>query len=127
MLLKSPVATLRKRVRQIVKDKKGFTLIEILIVVAIIGILAAIAVPNVTRALQTAKTNADAANIALLETAVNMYYVDKGTWPTAGTGFQTVLVNEGYLKTQVSPPPGLPGSYKLTIDTRRNVATVTRQ
>lgn len=125
--MKSAVATLRKRVRQIVRNKRGFTLIEILIVVAIIGILAAIAVPNVTRALQTAKANADAANIALLETAVNMYYIDKGTWPATGTGFQTVLVNEGYLKTQVSPPPGLTGSYRLTVDTQRNIATVTRQ
>jgi len=125
--LKSAVASLRKRVRQVVRNKRGFTLIEILVVVAIIGILAAIAVPNVTRALQTAKNNADAANIASLQNAVEMYYIDKGTWPEVGTRFQTVLVNEGYLKKPVSPPQGLPGSYRLTIDAQRNIATVTRQ
>lgn len=124
--MKSAVATLGRRVRQVVRNKRGFTLIEILIVVAIIGILAAIAVPNVTRALQTAKTNADAANIASLQNAVEMYYIDNGAWPEP-EGFQTELVNKGYLKKEVSPPQGLTGTYVLTIDSENDTATVSRQ
>lgn len=123
--MKSAVATLRKGVRQIVRNKRGFTLIEILIVVAIIGILAAIAVPNVTRALQTAKKNADAANVASLQNAVDMYYIDKGEWPTEGPEFQQDLVEAGYLKEAVSSPLG--GTYVLKIAEDGQSATVSRQ
>lgn len=111
--MRSFVATLRRKARQVVRNNRGFTLIEILIVVAIIGVLAAIAVPNVTRALQTAKQNADAANIALLENAVNMYFIDTGNWPEEGPGFQTVLVDSGYLKEEVASPLG--GTYTFTL------------
>lgn len=64
--------------------KKGFTLIELLIVVAIIGILAAIAVPNFMNARVRAKMTKARADMRALGTAVEMYGVDHGVYPCDG-------------------------------------------
>lgn len=58
--------------------KKGFTLVEIMIVVAIIGLLAAVAVPNFIRARQRAQTNACIANLKQMEGAKTLYSLDGG-------------------------------------------------
>jgi general secretion pathway protein G len=65
--------------------KRGFTLIELLVVIAIIGMLSSI----VLASLNTARTKAyDAqrkSNIKSLETAMELYYNDNGTYPKSGT------------------------------------------
>ncbi len=53
--------------------KKGFTLVEIMIVVAIIALLAAIAIPNLLSAKRTANTAAAKANVRALSTAAEIY------------------------------------------------------
>jgi len=65
------------------RKNEGFTLIELLIVVAIIGILAAIAIPNLLNALQRGKQKRTMADIRNLATAIESYNVDNNNYPDA--------------------------------------------
>ena len=58
--------------------KAGFTLVEIMIVVAIIGLLAAIAIPNFVKARQTAQANACLNNLRIIDAAAQQWALEKG-------------------------------------------------
>ena len=64
------------------KRKKGFTLIELLIVVAIVGILAALLIPNAISAMQKAKQKGTMKDISTISTALTDYVTDNGVAPT---------------------------------------------
>jgi len=66
------------------RNKKGFTLIELLIVVAIIGIIAAIAIPNLLNAIQRGKQKRTMADMRTIGTAVEQYQIDMSLYPAAG-------------------------------------------
>lgn len=63
--------------------RHGFTLLELLAVVTILGIIAVIVVPRVTATSATAKQKAHLHNKAVINAAVERYYVNVGTWPSA--------------------------------------------
>ncbi|MHC4474530.1 MAG: competence type IV pilus major pilin ComGC [Planctomycetota bacterium] len=64
-------------------DKKAFTLVELLIVVLILGALAAIAVPRIMGGAKTAKINACKTNIDVLNSQIELYYSTEDAWPAA--------------------------------------------
>jgi len=79
--------------RRSVKSLMGFTLMELMVVIAIIALLAGIMTPNVARRLERAKMTRTEADIAAMETAIAMYENDLGSYPPFGIDFlETYLV-----------------------------------
>lgn len=66
------------------RQEKGFTLIELLIVVAIIGIIAAIAVPNLLMSIQRSKEKRTMTDLRSIGTVLGSYQVDYNKYPTTG-------------------------------------------
>jgi general secretion pathway protein G len=88
------------------KKETGFTLIELLIVVAIIGIIAAIAIPNLLNAIDRSKQKRTMADMRSIGTACEEYAIDNNFYPnTAGTraaltstSVVTLALQNGYIK-----------------------------
>jgi len=61
---------------------EGFTLLEVLFVVIVIAILAAIVIPRLLLTQNTAKQNACDANVSNINKQIELYYFNAGSWPT---------------------------------------------
>lgn len=72
--------------RRVSSGQSGFTLVELLVVVAILGLLAAIATPMVLRHLADAKVDTAQVQISQLATALDLYKLDNGRYPTTEEG-----------------------------------------
>ena len=63
------------------RNQLGFTLVELMVVVLILGALAFVAIPRIGESSTTAKTNACKTNIDLVNSQMELYYATNGAWP----------------------------------------------
>ncbi len=77
------------------KVQRGFTLLEIMVVVVIIGLLAAIVVPNLMGNVDVAAINRAKQDIRGIETALNLYRLDNFRYPTTEEGLEALVTNPG--------------------------------
>jgi general secretion pathway protein G len=96
----------RKRER----GEAGFTLVELMVVIVIIGLLATVVLINVMPAADRANAIKAQADIATLEQAAEMYRLSKLDYPTTGEGLQA-LVAGGFVKRLPADPWGNPYRY----------------
>jgi general secretion pathway protein G len=112
---------------------RGFTLIEIMVVIVIIGLLAAFIVPTVIGKVDDARVAKAKADIQSLEAALSMYYLDNSKYPTSEQGLAALVQQPtdpsikhwrpgGYLERVSKDPWGnpylyvLPGTHGKTYD-----------
>lgn len=105
------------------RAQHGFTLIEIMVVVVIIGILAAIVAPNIFDQPDRARIVKAKQDITAVESALNLYKLDNFVYPTTQQGLEALVAPPqgdppapnwkpgGYLKTVPKDPWGRPYQY----------------
>jgi general secretion pathway protein G len=110
------------------RNAQGFTLIELIVVVAIIGLLAGLVVPQFIKQEEKATAKAAKAQIELLGTALDTFRLDVGRYPSSQEGLQALTQKPGgldrwegpYLKKEVPNDPwGKPYIYKSPGDNGR--------
>jgi prepilin-type N-terminal cleavage/methylation domain-containing protein len=92
--------------------KSGFTLVEIMIVVAIIGLLAAIAIPNFVKARTASQTSACIANLKQIQGAIATWALEAKKSSSASVATAQIFGAANYIKVKPSCPAG--GSYTIT-------------
>lgn len=103
------------------KRQRGFTLIELMVVLSILAMLAALVVPRLFKNVDKGKVNAAKAQISALESALDSYRLDVGSYPTTQMGLEALQTKPAgvekwdgpYLKKEIPLDPwGHPYVYK---------------
>lgn len=92
----------------------GFTLTELIVVIAIIAVLASVIAPAAFRAIEKAKISRAVGDMKAIRTAAMSYYTDTGNWPIRGVDNSTRALGKGFLTNDDgynNPVPGWDGPY----------------
>jgi type II secretion system protein G len=95
------------------RNNKGFTLVELMVVLLIIGILVAIAIPIYNKTQENAQKRACQSNLRTLDGAAAQYYAEKGNYPANANDTNFVGEN-GYIKVMPTCPAGNNYNYNST-------------
>ncbi len=110
------------------KVQQGFTLIELMIVVAIIGILAAIAIPAYQDYTKRTHVSEGMSLAGAAKTAVAEYYASEGTWPgtntLAGLSESNTITGNAVQKVKVSGSGSITVTYNNKVDTGKTLILV---
>lgn len=95
------------------KNKRGFTLIEVMLVVVIISILVTVVLPRLTGRTEQARISAARLQIETIGMALDSFELDNGRYPTTSEGLQALRTNAGsskkwngpYLKKDIAQDP----------------------
>lgn len=114
-------------------SEAGFTLMEMLVVLVLIGLIAMVAIPQVSRLLGSAKGQAARIQMETLSRSLSFYQMDNGDFPTAEQGLAALWQRPGDMPTwngpyvreerQLSDPWGRPVVYRLA-DGRFTITTL---
>ncbi len=94
---------MRNRLR---RSQEGFTLIELMVVILIIGLLATIVVQNLKGATDKARRIKAQADISAFKTALDRYYLDNGSYPTTDQGLAALVSAPSSGKVSADYPTG---------------------
>jgi len=97
--------------------RRGFSLLELLAVVTILGVIAAIIVPRVTVSSATAKNKVRDHHKATINAAVERYYIDNNAWPA--NDLTDIGANVNYFPSGIPTNPVDGTSYALNATTHR--------
>jgi prepilin-type N-terminal cleavage/methylation domain-containing protein len=100
-----------------VRRRRGFSLLELLAVVTILGIIAVVVIPRISVSSSTAKANANNQNKAEINSAVERWYFNNGTWPA--TNLSDIGADTNYFPNGVPTNPVDGSAYTLNATTKR--------
>jgi prepilin-type N-terminal cleavage/methylation domain-containing protein len=99
------------------RKRAGFSLLELLAVVAILGIIAAIIVPRITVSSDTAKAKVNSHNKATINAAVERWYIKTGAWPA--NDLSDIGADTNYFPDALPINPTNDAPYTLNATTHR--------